>query len=100
FVEDVHAMPKQGVVSSFGFGRSVGVVHGVLAALGYPSTRIAPEVWKRQMNLIGAVKDASRTRALKYFPRAPLDLKKHDGRAEALLLARLGFHEQAARSGL
>lgn len=100
FVEDVHAMPKQGVVSSFGFGRSAGVVHGVLAALGYPTTMIRPEMWKRQMGLIGALKDASRQRAQKYFPRAPLQLKKHDGRAEALLLARLAFHEQMARAGL
>lgn len=99
-IEDVHAMPKQGVVSSFGFGRSAGVAHGVLAALGYPTTRISPEKWKRDMGLIGAEKDASRQRAIRYFPRAPLQLKKHDGRAEALLLARLEFHEQMARSGL
>jgi crossover junction endodeoxyribonuclease RuvC len=99
-LEEVHAMPGQGLTSTFGFGRSFGVAQGVLAALGYPVTLVSPEKWKRDMGLIGAEKDASRQRAMKYFRSAPLQLKKHDGRAEALLLARLEFHEQMARSGL
>ncbi len=91
FIEDVHSMPKQGVSSSFCFGRSFGTVIGVLAALEIPITFVSPQRWKK---LFGLNKDkaASRRRAIELFPALAGDLKrvKDDGRAEALLIAEYG----------
>ena len=50
FLEQVHAMPKQGVSSSFSFGRSLGVIEGVLATLGIPYTLVTPQRWQREMH--------------------------------------------------
>jgi hypothetical protein len=85
-IERVSAMPKQGVASSFGFGVNFGSVLGVLQALELPIELVTPAKWKREMNL-SAEKDASLHKARLLFPRCDLRLKKHDGRAEALLLA-------------
>lgn len=88
-VEAVHAMPKQGVTSSFNFGRSYGVVLGVLAALDAPVTHLRPTVWKKAAGLT-ADKSASRRLATDIWPAHAdaFKLVKHDGRAEAALLAR------------
>lgn len=87
-VEDVHSMPKQGVSSSFAFGRSLGVVEGVLAGQGWAITYVSPAKWKKAMGL-SADKGVSRRRAIETWP----DKAKHfarvkdDGRAEAALIA-------------
>jgi crossover junction endodeoxyribonuclease RuvC len=88
-IEDVHSMPKQGVASSFGFGRSKGVVEGVFAMARRPLVYVAPSTWKRHLGL-SKDKGASRQRAVELWPdRADLfKLAKHDGRAEAALIAR------------
>jgi len=52
FVEAVHAMPGQGVASSFRFGESLGVVFGVLGALSLPVRMITPQIWKKRFGLI------------------------------------------------
>lgn len=90
-LEAVSAMPGQGVSSMFSFGRSLGAVEGVLAALGIATTYYAPSAWKRRYGLVGRPKDASRTRALELFPDAAgwLTRKKDHGRADAILLAHL-----------
>ena len=62
-VEKVGSMPNQGVSSTFAFGRSAGVIEGVLAALGVPVTYVQPAVWAKSMNK-GYGKDASRHRAM------------------------------------
>jgi hypothetical protein len=86
-VERVGAMPKQGVASTFKFGVSVGIVHGVLLSCGVPVHLVAPATWKRQMKLSGSDKEAARAMAIRLFPRVEgLHLKKHHNRAEALLL--------------
>jgi crossover junction endodeoxyribonuclease RuvC len=91
-IEDVHAMPHQGVTSSFNFGRSFGVVLGVVSALGFAYNLVSPQKWKREFGLIGADKDASTWLAKKLFPGAAefMTKKSHHGRAEALLLAEYG----------
>lgn len=100
-IEDVHSMPKQGVSSSFGFGRSKGVVEGVFAASGRPIVYVAPARWKRMLGL-SADKGASRRRAIELWPaKAQLFARvKDDGRAEAALIAlwhlRYGSGHQAA----
>jgi crossover junction endodeoxyribonuclease RuvC len=87
-VEQVSAMPKQGVTSSFNFGMGCGLIRGVLAAHGIPIIQVTPSKWKRYFNL-NSEAEKSRAMALRYWPGCKdLGLKKHHGRAEALLMAR------------
>ena len=84
--ENVNAMPDQGVASVFAFGKSYGILLGVLAALGISLHLVSPAKWKGFYSL-GREKDQSRELAQRMWPTAPLGLKKHHGRAEALMLA-------------
>lgn len=81
-------MPKQGVSSSFKFGRSLGLVEGVCDGLGIPVQWVTPNRWKKAMRL-GADKEASRQLAIRRWPeQAALFARKKDhGRAEAALIA-------------
>ena len=92
YLEKVHARPRQGVTSMFSFGRSLGVVEGVLAALEIPYTFVNPQKWKRLAGLQGKPKDYSRTVASKLYPEVAKELtrKKDVGRADALLIAHFG----------
>ena len=87
-IEDVHAMPKQGVTSSFSFGRSLGVAEGVLAGNGYSLRYVSPAKWKKALGLTSD-KGVSRRRAIEVWPnRASWFARvKDDGRAEAALIA-------------
>lgn len=87
-VEQVNAMPKQGVTSSFNFGFNAGCAQMAVAALGIPLRLVSPQKWKKEMGL-SSDKDASRREASRVMPKhADLwPLVKHDGRAEAALLA-------------
>lgn len=80
---------KMGSTSAFNFGETFGCIRGVLEALDLPYTLIPPERWKKTAGLIGAEKDASRTKAIQLFPLVAHELvrKKDVGRAEALLIA-------------
>ena len=91
FVEKVGAMPGQGVSSMFQFGRSVGIIEGVLAALEIPTNYVTPQVWQKAVGARGG-KDASRARAAELFPAyaANFTRKKDDGRADAALIAWYG----------
>jgi len=87
-LEAVHSMPEQGVASSFSFGRGFGMWEGMLAAFRIPYEKISPQRWKKDLlSDMPKEKDASRIRAQQLFPRAELNLKKHHGRGDALLLA-------------
>jgi crossover junction endodeoxyribonuclease RuvC len=86
-IERVGAMPGQGVSSVFSLGDSFGAARAVLATAGFETTYVHPVTWKKHFKL-SADKEMSRALATRLFPAAPLHLKKHDGRAEALLLAR------------
>jgi crossover junction endodeoxyribonuclease RuvC len=90
-IEEVNAMPKQGVTSSFRFGETFGVAKAMVAANMIPMDLVRPAIWKKSMNLTRD-KDASRQRASQMWPQhAKLwPLKKHDGRAEAALIAYYG----------
>ena len=91
-IEQVGTMPSQGVTSAFNFGFTTGVLHGLIAARGIPIRTVVPQVWKRKFGLLGQDKDASRAEASRRFPKYVdlWSLKKHDGRAEAALLALYG----------
>jgi crossover junction endodeoxyribonuclease RuvC len=91
-IERVGARPGEGVVSSFRFGRSLGIVEGVIAGRGIPILWVAPGVWKRSYGL-GQDKDASRQRAIERWPHTAslyFGRKKDHGRAEAALIALWG----------
>ena len=93
-VEDVHAMPRQGVSSMFNFGYNKGWILGVLYALGIPTQLVSPQKWKRAFGLDND-KQKSIACASRLFPNANLFAttrckKPHDGICEALLMAEYG----------
>lgn len=92
-VEKVHAMPKQGVTSSFKFGRSLGVIEGVVAGMGWPIRWVTPQEWKQHHGLLRQDKDAARVLALETWPsHAETFRRKRDcGRADAALIAAYGL---------
>ncbi len=93
YVESVHSMPRQGVVSTFKFGKQYGEIIGVLAAYGFPFVLVSPEKWKTAMGLRGKEKNASRALAQRMYPTASLSRVRDHGRAEALLLACYGMRK-------
>ena len=86
-IEKVGAMPGQGVSSVFSLGDSYGSARTACASTGCELHQVSPVTWKKYFKL-SPDKELSRALAIRLFPAAPLHLKKHDGRAEALLLAR------------
>ena len=92
YLEKVNAMPGQGVSSMFNFGMGYGVIQGVLAANNIPLHLVTPQSWKKYHNLIGKDKECARTLAVQKFPKAELHLKKHIGRADAILIGQYGLH--------
>ena len=75
-VEQVNAMPGQGVTSMFNFGQTFGAIKGVCAALGLPIFFVRPSKWKKHFELINASKDSSRTKAIEMYPSLSNDLSK------------------------
>lgn len=89
-LEQVHAMPKQGVTSSFNFGRSYGALQAIVQTIGIPITLVTPQAWKKAAGILRTDKDYARTRALQLYPDADLARKKDIGKADAILIARFG----------
>jgi|TARA_Y100000816_G_scaffold282931_1_gene259190 crossover junction endodeoxyribonuclease RuvC len=88
-VEQVSAMPGQGVTSMFNFGQSFGILKGICSAMQLPIYFVRPAKWKKYFNLINTEKDASRTRAIEIFPyfSSNLSKKKDANKADAILIA-------------
>ena len=88
-VEQVSAMPGQGVTSMFNFGQSFGILKGICSAMQLPMFFVRPAKWKRYFNLINSQKDASRTRAIEIFPyfSTQLSKKKDSNKADAILIS-------------
>ena len=93
-VEQVSAMPGQGVTSMFNFGQSFGILKGISSAMQLPMYFVRPAKWKKYFNLINSEKDASRTRAIEIFPSfsSQLSKKKDSNKADAILIA--SFHHE------
>lgn len=90
-LEQVHSMPKQGVASTFTFGKNAGFLEGVLEVVGIPYQLISPQKWKKEFSLHNE-KQASIDVCKQLFPGVVLTKtergkKDHDGMAEALLMA-------------
>ena len=92
-IEQVSAMPGQGVTSMFNFGQSFGVLKGICSAMQLPMYFVRPAKWKKYFNLINSEKDASRTKAIEIFPyiSSQLSKKKDANKADAILLASFFF---------
>ena len=92
-IEQVSAMPGQGVTSMFNFGQSFGILKGICSAMQLPMFFVRPAKWKKYFNLINSQKDASRTRAIEIFPycSAQLSKKKDSNKADAILIASFYF---------
>lgn len=90
-IEQVGAMPSQGVTSMFAFGESFGLAKGVLAGMKIPTITVTPSKWKKAMQL-NAGKDGSRAKAAQLWPASAGEFKrvKDDGKAEAALIAEWG----------
>lgn len=88
-IEQVSAMPGQGVTSMFNFGQSFGILKGICSAMQLPMYFVRPAKWKKYFNLINSEKDASRTKAIEVFPyySSELSKKKDSNKADAILIA-------------
>ena len=88
-IEQVSAMPGQGVTSMFNFGQSFGILKGICSAMKLPMYFVRPAKWKKYFNLINSQKDASRTKAIEIFPYFSQELskKKDANKADAILIA-------------
>ena len=88
-IEQVSAMPGQGVTSMFNFGQSFGVLKGICSAMQLSMQFVRPAKWKKYFGLIKAEKDASRTKVIEIFPyvSSQLSRKKDSNKADAILIA-------------
>jgi crossover junction endodeoxyribonuclease RuvC len=93
YVEQVNAF-GMGASSAYNFGWNSGIIECALSFWGVPFTYVTPQVWKKAMQC-PTEKDAARMRATQLLPahKHNWDLKKHDGRAEASLIALYGFQK-------
>ena len=86
-VENVSAMPGQGVTSMFNFGQTFGAIKGICAALSLPIFFVRPAKWKKHFDLINSSKDSSRTKAIELYPTISdkLSKKKDVNKSDAIL---------------
>lgn len=90
-LERVNAMPKQGVVSMFNFGKNFGFIQGLLTAYSIPYELVTPQKWKKEFQITGD-KNSSIAVCKRLFPDVDLRRtercrKDDDNTAEAILLA-------------
>ncbi len=97
-VEQVNAMPGQGVTSMFNFGQTFGAIKGICATLDLPIFFVRPSKWKKHFELINSSKDSSRTKAIEMYPKLSDQLakKKDVNKSDAILIAR--FFSETRRS--
>ena len=100
-VEQVNAMPGQGVTSMFNFGQTFGAIKGISATLKLPIFFVRPSKWKKHFELINSSKDASRTKAIEMYPSFAqiLSKKKDVNKSDAILIARF-FNETGFKDDL
>ena len=99
-VEQVNAMPGQGVTSMFNFGQSFGILKGICSGMQLPMYFVRPAKWKKYFNLLNSGKDASRTKAIEIFPYFSSNLakKKDSNKADAILIA--SYYYETFRKGM
>lgn len=99
YLEEVHAMPGQGVSSTFSFGENFGWWKGVLQAFGIPFKTIRPQDWQKGLvpKRGTLTEKPSLAVARQLYPEAPLNLKKHHNRADAILIARVCYEREGRK---
>ena len=100
YLEHVAAMSGQGVTSMFRFGQNYGQWEGMLAGFGIRTETVWPQTWKASYGLT-RTKTTSLELAREYWPdnaEESFRLKKHDGMAEAALIAKYGYDQERADS--
>ena len=92
-VEQVNAMPGQGVTSMFNFGQTFGAIKGICAALKLPIFFVRPLKWKKHFELVNSSKDSSRTKAIEMYPTLSKKKKKKKdvNKSDAILIARFYY---------
>jgi len=103
FLEAVHAMPKQGVSSSFNFGKVFGYLEGMLTAYRFPYVLVTPQCWTKEIHA-GLSKELDpKSRSLVIFNReySNLDLRansrcrnQHEGLLDSLFIAEYGRRKE------
>jgi hypothetical protein len=107
-MENVQPMPSaeagqarrgMGAASAFAFGKSIGIISGVVAALGISLELCAPARWKKHYGLPGGTESKERARelAIRLFPQGNFPRKKDHNKCESLLLAKW-FADTRARA--
>lgn len=86
-VEAVNAMPKQGVSSSFNFGRFAGAVESWALSFGCPVDLVSPAKWKKALQLSSSKRQSLDMARIKFGADPMWDVLANDGIAEAALLA-------------
>ncbi len=93
YIEKVHAMPKQGVSSTFKFGVNYGIWQGMLYAIGVPFYFVTPQKWQKTM-LSDSSEQTTKKKSLdvarRLYPKIAstyLKRQKDHGRSDALLIA-------------
>ena len=101
-VEQVNAMPGQGVTSMFNFGQTFGAIKGICAALELPIFFVRPSKWKKYFELINSSKDSSRTKAIEMYPALSnqLSKKKDVNKSDAILIARFFSETRLTKENL
>ena len=102
YVELVHSMPKQGVASTFSFGKGFGEILGVLAALNIRTELVSPQKWKRAV-LAGT--DRDKAAAIQFvqenYPYIDLTPGRcrvpQDGIADAVCIAHYGMLQETKK---
>ena len=100
YLEHVSAMPGQGVTGMFRFGQNFGQWQGVLAGFGIRTVLVRPQTWKAAFGL-NRSKTTSLELAREFWPDnsdESFRLKKHDGLAEASLIAKYGYQAERESS--
>ena len=83
-IEKVHAMPKQGVTSTFKFGESFGKLQMLLVAWQIPFEFVTPQKWQTAMQCkSGGDKNVTKAAAQRLYP----DYKITHRNADAILIA-------------
>lgn len=83
-LEKVSSSPQMGVTSAFSFGRSYGLVRGILIASEIPFIDVTPQTWMRKMKCLSkGDKNVTKAAAQQLFPKTKIT----HGNADSLLLA-------------
>lgn len=95
YIEDVHAMPGQGVTSMFKFGYGLGCLRMALIGNGIPFEKVSPMKWQKALGCLSkGDKNVTKRKAQELFPQ----IKVVHWNADALLIAEYGRRVEAARA--